>query len=123
MPKLDELIAVIETRNPDIVCIVESWLCVDIPDSELYILGYQIFRKDRHRHGGGVLVYIKNIFIVTVLPSHQVDLEILPIVIHLSNISFCITVFYRPPDTSAHIFDTLFNFLVSLYIHQFSHLY
>ena len=54
------------------------------------------------------------------LPSHQTNLEILPIVIHLSNISFCITVFYRPPDTSSYIFDSLFSFLASLYIHQFS---
>ncbi len=59
VPKLDELSAVIEAHNPDVVSIVESWLCADIPDSELYIPGYQIFRKDRHRHGGGVLLYIK----------------------------------------------------------------
>ena len=59
VPKLDELSAVIEAHNPDIVSIVESWLCADISDSELHIPGYQIFRKDRHRHGGGVLCISK----------------------------------------------------------------
>ena len=88
VPKLDELSAVIEAHNPDIVSIVESWLCADISDSELHIPRYQLFRKDCHRHGGGVLLYIKSNFTVTVLPSHQTNLEILPIVIHLSNISF-----------------------------------
>ena len=53
MPKFDDLCAVIAALNPDIVCIVESWLCSDISVSEISVPGYQIIRLDRNRHGGG----------------------------------------------------------------------
>ena len=59
MPKFDDLCAVIAALNPDIVCIVESWLCSDISVSEISVPGYQIIRLDRNRHGGGVLFYLK----------------------------------------------------------------
>ena len=114
IPKLDELCAIVETHNPD-VSIVESWLCADIPDNEIYIPGYHVFRKDRHRHGGGVLLYIKDMFVVRELLTDNCNgLEILPIEISFLKFSFCITVFYHPPDSQGFIFDTLCNFLASL---------
>ena len=39
VPKLDELALLIETHNPDIVCIVETWLSDDILDSEISFPG------------------------------------------------------------------------------------
>ena len=109
-------------HNPDIISIVESWLCADIPDDEISIPGYQVLRKDRNRHGGGVLMYIRNLFTATVLsPHYSNNLEILPVEICFHNSKFCITVFYRPPNSPAFIFDTLSNFLVSLNIPSFSH--
>ena len=122
IPKLDELCAIVETHNPDVVSIVESWLCADIPDNEISIPGYHVFRKDRHRHGGGVLLYIKDMFVVRELATDNCNgLEILPIEISFLKFSFCITVFYRPPDSQGFIFDTLCNFLASLRLYQFSH--
>ena len=44
-------------NKPDIVCIVESWLCSDIDDVELSI---NVFRLDRNRHGGGILLFVKS---------------------------------------------------------------
>ena len=80
IPKLDELCALVEIHNPDVISIVESWLCADIPDNEISIPGYHIFRKDRNRHGGGVLLYIKDIFVFRELPvDHCNNLEVLPI--------------------------------------------
>ena len=37
LPKLDDLTALVDTHNPDIVCIVESWLNVDMIDMEIDI--------------------------------------------------------------------------------------
>lgn len=45
IPKLDELCAIVEAHNPDVVSIVESWLCADIPDNEISIPGYHVFVK------------------------------------------------------------------------------
>ena len=115
-PKFDELSLLVESHNPDIISIVEPWLCADIPDDEICIQGYNIFRRDRNRHGGGVLMYIRNHF-----TTHFSNLEILPVVVRHLNLSFCIAAFYRPPSSSAFIFDTLSSFLASLNIPHFSH--
>jgi len=37
IPKLDELCALVEIHNPDVISIEESWLCGDIPDNEISI--------------------------------------------------------------------------------------
>ena len=42
------------------MCVVESWLCSDICDSEISLVDYFIVRLDRSRHGGGIILYIKN---------------------------------------------------------------
>ena len=64
LPKLDDLKVLSETQFPDIICVVETWLSSDISDSELEITNYQIFRRDRDRHGGGVLMYVHSSFAV-----------------------------------------------------------
>ena len=110
----------VEAQNPNIISIVESWLCTDIPDIEICIPGYQLFRKDCSRHGVGVLLYIREIFTARVLPSNLVNnLEILPIVVYHLDCKFCITTFYRPPNSPSSIFDTLFSFLMSLNVPTF----
>ena len=58
LPKLDQLRALCAVDSPDIVCVVETWLDRDISDNELVVEGYRVVRKDRNRHGGGVLMYI-----------------------------------------------------------------
>ena len=61
LPKLDNLFVTIETHNfPDIVCIAESWLGHDVRDQEIAIPNYNIFRHDQNRHGGGILIYVKD---------------------------------------------------------------
>ena len=119
IPKFEELCLLVEAHTPDIICIVESWLCVDIPDSEVGIPGYQLFRKDRSRHGGGVLLYISDNFTADVLPSHN-NLEFLPVVIRHFGSKFCVSVFYRPPNSSPSLFDTFYGVLASLNISVFS---
>ena len=56
---------------PDIICIVETWLCGDILDSEIALHGYLVHRADRNRHGGGVLIYTKDSFVCNVLNPHD----------------------------------------------------
>ena len=54
--KHDELCAVVEADRSDVICIVESWLSSEIHDTLVAICGYQSYRLDRNRHGGGVIV-------------------------------------------------------------------
>ena len=60
LPKLDELAAVCCACNPDIVCIVESWPCGEIANNEISLPNFSNVRLDRNRHGGGILMYIKD---------------------------------------------------------------
>jgi exonuclease III len=46
----------------DILAINETKLDSSISDSEIYIHGYTIIRKDRNRNGGGIAIYIKIIY-------------------------------------------------------------
>ena len=77
LPKLDNLTAICCASNPDIVCIVESWLSGDISDDEIAVSGYSIVRLDRNRHGGGILIYIRSSFSFHVTVSGPFDLEII----------------------------------------------
>ena len=60
LPKLDALRVRAASSSPDIIALTETWLDHSISNSELFIPGYVIVRKDRKRHGGGVLAYIKD---------------------------------------------------------------
>ena len=66
--KFDELSVTVNTLKPHIICIVESWLSSEINDCEILIPGFQLYRFDRHHHGGGVLnMYVSDEFLVSVL--------------------------------------------------------
>ena len=45
---MDTLEALCLSSNPDIICIVESWLSADIADEELGLQNYSIIRLDRN---------------------------------------------------------------------------
>ena len=49
------------TWNLDVICIVESWLNENVTDAELSNRGmFSVFRYDRGRRGGGVLILVKH---------------------------------------------------------------
>ena len=59
-PKLDDLKLLInEQSNIDIICLCETFLTEQIADEELMLDNYQLFRKDRNLHGGGLVIYVK----------------------------------------------------------------
>ena len=58
LPKIDKLAVLCSTNMPDVVCLVETWLCMDILETEISIPNYSIVRLYRNRHGGGVAMYI-----------------------------------------------------------------
>ena len=119
LPKFDELCVLVESYQPDIICITETWLCTDVLDNEISIPGYNTYRQDRNRHGGGILMYTRCELAVSVIPNMSPSLEFLPVSIRFSNFKFCICVFYRPPSSHSSIFDTFFESLEKLNISQF----
>ena len=57
---LDELTIVINELSFDIITINETRLDESFNDRDVRISGYDIIRRDRNRHGGGVAIYIRN---------------------------------------------------------------
>ena len=56
---IDELKILLAIYPLDVISINETRLDQGILNSEIYIPGYEIVRRDRNRNGGGVCFYIK----------------------------------------------------------------
>ena len=57
LPKLDELRILARNTRAACICITETWFDNTVFDSEIQIAGYDLRRKDRSCHGGGVCIY------------------------------------------------------------------
>ena len=64
--------------------------------------------------------YVSTMFSVSVLPSPTPPLELLTLSILRDNFKVHVCLFYRPPSSSALIFDTLFSNLESINVGQLS---
>ena len=60
LPKMESLQLLAQAEDLDVICVVEIWLSAEILDAEISLCGYQCFRRDRNRHGGGVVVYVRD---------------------------------------------------------------
>ena len=117
---MDELSLIAGSLLPDAICIVESWLSNEITDFEISINGYVVHRLDRNRHGGGVLVYIKDKFLCKVIPHQHDSLEIISFSLHHGVNKVCFSLFYRPPGSPAESIDALFSYIQFIQLNYFS---
>jgi exonuclease III len=100
----------------EILAINESRLDNNITDNLIKIQGYTIVRKDRDRHGGGVVFYIKNNIAFKVrFDLCYDDLETLTVEIEKpSQKYFLITTWYRPPSSEISIMSKFEQLLKNL---------
>ena len=111
MNKIPDLTAILEADRPDLVAITETFLSDEIGDSELVDSPYCVFRRDRSRHGGGVLLLIRDIIPAIRRDDLENECELLWVEIsHVKNKTF-LGVFYNPPASGL---DCLYNHLNSL---------
>lgn len=115
--KLDEIYSslVIEHKF-DVIALTETWLDANINSEDIKMENFQIFRKDRNRHGGGVMVYVLN----SLSCIRRFDLEVgntemLWIQLNLNNKRVMMCVCYRPPgQCAAKIQDFLTDLQTSI---------
>lgn len=88
LPKLDEVKLICLSSSCHIFCLAETWLSNDIPDSELSVPGYTLFRHDRNRHGGGVAIYISSLLTASLFIPTSPDIELLMIKIPLPSVEY-----------------------------------
>ena len=112
MNKRDDLSALLEFDKPDIVAITETWLSDEIGVAELVNNDYCVFRRDRNRHGGGVMLLVNN----NIQTTRRIDLEdatteLLWIELSHSKGRTLLGVFYRPPSSDLEYLRNLQNSL------------
>ena len=101
-PKFDEVKYLLsQQQDIDILCFCETFLNESFLDLEIMLTGYQMFRKDRKTHGGGIIVYVKNCYTCTNRNEIENDnteslwLEIK----YMKQKSFLFGYVYRPPSS------------------------
>ena len=99
LPKIYKLQQIVKTTNAAIIGITESKLDSAIFDTEISIEGYNIIRKDRNRHGGGVVCYIRNDICFNIIDVFPFQIESIFIdILFPETKPFTVGIFYRPPD-------------------------
>lgn len=59
VPKMDQLKVWVESSNPHVLVLTETWLRNSVSYPDTSITGYNLFRQDRSSKGGGVAIYSK----------------------------------------------------------------
>ena len=90
--------ALLTSEHLDIVAITETFLG-DVNDAELIdCSSYRIFRRDRDRHGGGVMIIIRNSLPALRRTDLETECEVLWVEIMRRNRPLLFGVYYRPPQ-------------------------
>ena len=98
--KQEELEAIVQQANYDLVAITETWWDHS-HDWSAAMDGYKLFRKDRQgRRGGGVALYVKECFEVTELMTGDNKVESLWVKIRgrADKADILVGICYRPPN-------------------------
>ena len=96
--KIHELEWYVGSARIDVLGLAETKVDDSISDSSISIPGFELFRRDRNRHGGGVALYARSTLQPTLECSHS-DLEALVVKLCKPNIYFTVT--YLPPSCPA----------------------
>ena len=88
--------------DPDILVLSESWLKKSIADSEVALLGCNLYR---------VVVFVKASLSVSILVSIPKQFEFIALKIQLGPSSMVVIGVYRPPAAGTESVDTLANLI------------
>ena len=109
--KQEELEAIVQQENYDIVAIVETWW----DDSHNWIVamdGYKLFRRDRQgRRGGGVALYVRECFDCLELNDGDDRVECLWVRIRgkANKADIMVGVSYRPPIQDEETYEVFYK--------------
>jgi len=114
---IDEIRIWLADKCLDILAIQETKLDVSNNNSDFYICGYELIRRDKlSDSGGGICSYIKSTIYLSVRTDLNIDeLENLSIEIcKLNSRPFIVVNWYRPPNSPTGLFSHLENLTARL---------
>jgi retron-type reverse transcriptase len=98
------------TNDVDVLCVTETWLRPSMDSNFIQIEGYNVFRKDRERKGGGACIYVKNEYETRKMNSFgegdEVDDVWITVQVRKTK-SFIVGAIYRPPKANSLSFKHL----------------
>ena len=111
-----ESIRLINKTSFDLVCINETRLDQTIKNSEVELQGYDLVRRDRNRHGGGVAIYIRKVIPYLerkcLIPD---NVEAICLEIQKPNAKpIIISTWYRPPGSKSELLERFELFLQNI---------
>ena len=119
--KKDDLISIINGKI-DILVITETKLDETFTNAQVTIAGYsQPYRLDRDRHGGGVLIFVREDIPSRKLSKHTfpTDIEALYIEINLRKTKFLLIGTYHPPNQADQYYFDNINKALDMYSHSY----
>ena len=115
LPKRFDLFAYICCHQIDILAVTETFLDSSISDAEICPRNYVVFCSDRSRHGGGVLIFVRDD--LKCLLRHDLNSfcdELLWVELSTFSGPLLFGVFYRPPSQGVTDLLALNNCLLSV---------
>ena len=92
-----DLQAYLQCNSLDLLAVTETFLSSEILDGEVIDHGYTVHRRDRDRHGGGVLLIVHNSIPSTRRQDLETDCELLWVELSLTPTNLLVGVYYNPP--------------------------
>ena len=102
----------------DIFLISESKLDNTFPINQFAIGGYKVFRRDRNRFGGGLILYINENIPCKPLSNHPMfsDLELMAFELHQSKRKWLFLGIYKPPSQNDIEFLRRISLILDYYL-------
>ena len=110
--KKDELSTILKKCLFDVMCVCETFIDYNVAHDEIIIQGYSVELRNRNRHGGGVLIYVKDgikYTKITDLTSTLVESTWINIK------QLAVGVMYRPPSSDVEYFTNMLDQLDHIY--------
>ena len=107
-------------KDFDIFLISESKLDSTFPNSQFKITGFKIFRYDRNRFGGGLLLYVNEKIPSKFLDKHSISIDVELIAVEFRQnkhkwLSLCV---YKPLNQSDSVFVEAISAITNEYSAQ-----
>ena len=116
---MDELRLFCDKFKPHVLSLNETWLDDSFSDVELSLPGYQLMRRDRDRHGGGIAVYIADNLSLNRLDTPADNIEALRFELSQPNSKkILFGAIYRPPILDASTFTDSLEEMLNNYVNE-----
>ena len=100
--------SLVDTDKPEIIIGTESYLDNNIYSKKIFPPTYEIIRKYRNLHGGGVFIAITDTIVASLQPNPSSDAEMLWVKFQFINRKPpYIGAFHHPPDSGGDMLDHL----------------